>query len=65
MNHPEYETEDNIKNFVKKTADDLAFQYNDLTKIDKLVKANAEVKQLQGELGKGIKKLVNNQESLS
>lgn len=44
MNHPEYETEDNIKNFVKKTADDLAFQYNDLTKIDKLVKANAEVK---------------------
>lgn len=61
MNHPEYETEDNIKNFAKKTADDLAIQYNDLAKIDKLAKANSEVKQLEGELGVGIKKLVNNQ----
>lgn len=65
INHPEYEAEDNIKNLTKKTADELAFQYNDLTKIDKLAKANSEVKQLEGEISHGIKKLVNNQESLS
>lgn len=45
----------------KKTADDLAIQYNDLKKIDKLAKANSEVKQLEGEISVGIKKLVNNQ----
>lgn len=46
MNHAVYESEDTIKNFTKKTADELAVQYNDLTKIDKLSKANAEVKML-------------------
>ena len=51
--------------FTKKTATDLAAQYNDLNKIDKLAKANTEVKQLENELGTGIKKLINNQESLS
>ena len=65
IDHCEYEAEENIKVFTKKTANDLAQQYNDLTKIDKLAKANSEVKQLEGELGVGIKKLINNQESLS
>ena len=51
--------------FTKKAANDLAVQYNDLTKIDKLAKANSEVKNLEVELGTGIKKLINNQESLS
>lgn len=40
-------------------------QYSDLTKVDKVAKAQSEVKQLEGELGVGIKKIIGNQESLS
>lgn len=40
-------------------------QYSDLTKIDKVSKAQSEVNELQGEIGTGIKKLMANQESLS
>ena len=46
INHCEYQTEENIKAFTKKTANELVQQYNDLTKVDKLAKANQEVKQL-------------------
>ena len=46
IDHCEFETEENIKVFTKKTATDLATQYNDLNKIDKLAKANSEVKNL-------------------
>ena len=63
IDHCEYESEENIKVFTKKAATDLALQYNDLNKIDKLAKANSEVRQLETELGSGIKKLITNQES--
>lgn len=71
ITHAEYETEvppsvmqDNIKAHTKKTATTLASQYNDLRKIDKIHQALDGVKELEGELGEGIKKLIVNKESL-
>ena len=40
-------------------------KFNDLSKIDKVAKAQEEVEGLKGELGVGIKKIMGNQESLN
>ena len=39
MSHAEYETEDNIKSHTKKAANDLLEKYSDLSKIDKVARA--------------------------
>ena len=54
-----------IKQHTKKTVHELGQHYNDLSKVDKVFKANEEVKQLETELNVGIKKLVTNKENLS
>ena len=43
ISHAEYETEENIKAHTKKLANDLATQYNDLKRVDKLAQAQGEV----------------------
>lgn len=65
IKHCEYETEENIKNKSKKYAAELVVNYNDVSKIDKVGRASNEVKELEGEIGTGIKKLMDNQESLN
>ena len=42
-------------------ANELTQKYNDLSKLDKLFKAQEEVDSLKGEIGQGIQKMMGNQ----
>lgn len=61
ISHAEYETEDNIKAHTKKFASELLDKYSDLSKIDKVARAQEEVDGLKDEIGVGIKKIMGNQ----
>ena len=50
---------------VKKVVEETALTYSDLTKVDKVRKAQYEVQELEVELNYGIKKIMGNRETLT